>query len=111
MKVEIRKSKKKDLPPFTVFIAFEGFRGLIGCEKVFYEGKEVQEDQDFKGVTKIEIIDEKGLESEEDMLYEIPSLYVYLWDKEGKDFMKEEISLPSEPLWRRVKAKAEAVVR
>jgi len=45
-----------------------------------------------------------GLKQEDDFLYK-PSLYVYLWEDTDVDKdMKEEISLPSRPLWRTVKA-------
>jgi hypothetical protein len=33
MKAEVRRSKKKGLPDFTVIIAFEEFRGILGAEK------------------------------------------------------------------------------
>jgi len=104
MKAEVRRSKKKELPPYIVIIAFKEFRGIMGAEKVFYEGKEVQEDRDFNNIFKVEIIEEVGLKQEDDFLYK-PSLYVYLWEDTGVDEdMKEEISLPSRPLWRTVKA-------
>jgi len=77
---------------------------LVGAEKVFYEGGEVQEDRDFNNIFKVEIIEELGLRRGDDFLYE-PSLYVYLWEDTDVDKdMKEEISLPSKPLWRTVKA-------
>jgi len=101
MKVEVRKSRKKELPPFSVIIAFEdGFRGIIGAEKVFYEGKEVQEDRDFDNIFKVEIVLEMGLKREDDYLY-TPMLYVYLWEDTDANDMKEEIALPSTPVWRK----------
>jgi hypothetical protein len=103
MKVEVRRSKKEELPPFSVIIAFRDFRGIVGAEKVFYEGKEVQEDRDFNNIFKIEIIEEWGLKREDDFLYS-PSLYVYLWEDTDADDIKEEIALPSKPVWRTAKA-------
>jgi hypothetical protein len=100
MRVEVRRSKKEELPPYTVIIAFREFRGIIGAEKVFYEGKEVQEDRDFNNIFKVEIVEEFGLKHEEDFLY-TPFLYVYLWEDTDVDDIKEEITLPSKPLWRK----------
>jgi hypothetical protein len=108
MKVEVRRSKKEELPPYAVILAFEGFRGIVGAEKVFYEGKEVQEDKDFNNIFKVEIIEEVGLKHEDDFLYS-NMLYVYLWeDTDADGDVKEEITLPSK-LWR--KAEVKAVVR
>jgi hypothetical protein len=101
MKVEVRFSKDK------AFVLLENW-SVVSAEKVFYEGKEVREDKDFDKVFKVEIVEEWGLKSEDSFLYE-PSIYVYLWEDTDADDIKEEIALPSKPLWRRVKAKAVVV--
>ena len=98
MRVEVWLSKRRERPPCFVFFLFEykgkEFSGTVGAEKVFYEGKEVLESRVFDKIYKVEIVEEEGFEGE--------SVYVYLWEEEND--MREEISLPSEPLWRKVKA-------
>jgi hypothetical protein len=79
MKVEVRRSKKEELPPYTVIIAFKEFRGIVGAEKVFYEGKEVQEERDFNDIYKVEIVEEEGLEEDRYGYERRPKLYIYLW--------------------------------
>jgi len=102
MKAEVWLSKRRENPPYLVFFMFEQrgqeFRGTIGAEKVFHEGKEVLENKEFNNIYKVEIVEEQSFEGGS-------ALYVYLWEE--KDDMKEEIALPSKPLWR----KATVVVR
>jgi hypothetical protein len=109
MRVEVRRNKKGELPPFTVVFAFEKFHGIVRAEKVFHEGKEVQEDRDFDNIFKVEIEEEWGLKREDDFFYS-PMFYVYLWEDTDVDVdvddMEEEITSPLEALWRKVEVKA-----
>jgi len=103
--------KLKNLPFLVVFV--EDFNQparliRIACDRLFFEGKEVKvEERRAKvfDVEKIEIVEDVGVKEVEGYFVNYREVVVYLWGEEND--MREEISLPSEPLWR----KAAMVVR